>query len=272
MAVVDGSALLAAAVRAAILAKAPRRTVQSVAAAVAGVLLRPVAKAVPLAEGKARAGNVEGLATEKLETGASPEVLIAALVAARKARRRRKKENRCARADFASGGSPMHGVEVLQCRAVRASVPLSAVEGEEVFERAGGAAPCASVTAPFVAVGEAPAEEVASCGVAPMEGVDAVGEVRAALGDDLALTPESGSASLRMSVELTPESESLILPMPPFGTPGYALRRAEVFRRAEEALRGFVPEPASLPRAVTRSIPFYKNQNKRGSGSARRQL
>ena len=36
----DGAALLAAAVRAAVLAKAPRRTVQAVAAAVAGVLVR----------------------------------------------------------------------------------------------------------------------------------------------------------------------------------------------------------------------------------------
>jgi hypothetical protein len=262
MAVVDGSALLAAAVRAAILAKAPRRTVQSVAAAVAGVLLRPVAKAVPLAEGKARAGNVEGLATEKLETGASLEVLIAALVAARKARRRRKKENRCARADFASGGSPMHGVEVLQCRAVCASVPLSVVEGEEAFVRAGDAAPCAS--------GEAPAEEVASCGVAPME-------------DDVALTPESGSASERDDTELTPElgspSVRMLLSrrdaaeywrlMESRGVgPSERASRCRAFARMSfgdrqdflEQRRFGSPESeaASLPCAGTRSVPFYK--------------
>jgi hypothetical protein len=45
--VADGAALLASAIRAAVLAKAPRRTVQAVAAAVCGVLWRPTVEARP---------------------------------------------------------------------------------------------------------------------------------------------------------------------------------------------------------------------------------
>ena len=47
MASVDGSSFIAAAIRAAILAKAPRRTVQAIAAAVTSVLVHQIADACP---------------------------------------------------------------------------------------------------------------------------------------------------------------------------------------------------------------------------------
>ncbi|CAE8732914.1 unnamed protein product [Polarella glacialis] len=71
MANADGPAFVAAAVRAAILAKAPRRTVQA---------------AMPRGECRSTPG-----------IGASAEELVAALQEARRARRRRKKENRRAK-------------------------------------------------------------------------------------------------------------------------------------------------------------------------------
>lgn len=89
----DGAALLAAAVRAAVLARAPRRTVQAVASAVAGVVMRPAAMgAKPATETGVPQGTVG--ATLPPATGASPEELVAALREARRARRRRKRENR----------------------------------------------------------------------------------------------------------------------------------------------------------------------------------
>ncbi|CAE8671775.1 unnamed protein product [Polarella glacialis] len=95
----DGPALLAAAVRAACLAKAPRRTTQAVAAAVAGVILRPpTAAAVPGPTSAAPAGPqraAEGAGD------ASPEALLAALRSARAGQRKRKKERRKA-AKFAA--------------------------------------------------------------------------------------------------------------------------------------------------------------------------
>jgi hypothetical protein len=88
--VVDGAAMLAAAVRAAVLAKAPRRTVQAVAAAVAGVFARPDATQRPAASVPA------GSHCAAKETGhdASAEELLAALRSARNAQRRKKKERR----------------------------------------------------------------------------------------------------------------------------------------------------------------------------------
>ena len=89
----DGAAFVAAAVRAAVLAKAPRRTVQAVAAAVAGVFVRPVvAKA---ARGQAAPVSQDAQCTSAQPPGdASAEVLLEALRAARSAQRRRKKERR----------------------------------------------------------------------------------------------------------------------------------------------------------------------------------
>ena len=89
----DGAALLAAAVSAAIRAKAPRRTVQAVAAAVTGVLTRP-ACATPAAERRETA-KPDNLNSKKLDANeVSAETLLAALRASRRAQRRRKKERR----------------------------------------------------------------------------------------------------------------------------------------------------------------------------------
>lgn len=88
----DGPAFVAAAVRAACLAHAPRRTVQAVAAAVAGVFAHPpAARAAPptVAEVPTRAHR----AAEPAE-GKTPEELLEALRSARVAQRRRKKERR----------------------------------------------------------------------------------------------------------------------------------------------------------------------------------
>lgn len=93
MAAADGAALVAAAVRAAVLANAPRRTVAAVAAAVACALVRGPSKAVitqPDAGARARAPQAAGP-----EVGAdSAAALLAALRGARAAQRRRKKERR----------------------------------------------------------------------------------------------------------------------------------------------------------------------------------
>ena len=93
----DGPALLAAAVRAACLAKAPRRTVQAVASAVAGVLARPPpAEATPAPVRPVQA-NFGRHAADGATSDASPEELLAALRAARTAQRKRKKERRRAK-------------------------------------------------------------------------------------------------------------------------------------------------------------------------------
>ena len=98
----DRAALLAAAVRAACLAKAPRRTVQAVAAAVAGVLVRPTAAAVP------RTGPSErpSAQSDNDEDGAGdPAVALAALRASRRAQRTRKKARRKAAKQAAAAPS-----------------------------------------------------------------------------------------------------------------------------------------------------------------------
>ena len=76
-AAVDGPALLAAAVRAAVLAKAPRRTVQSVAAAVAGVLVRPAPLPATPATVPGKAAGRQ-CATDLNAGDASPEALLEA--------------------------------------------------------------------------------------------------------------------------------------------------------------------------------------------------
>ncbi|CAK0843372.1 unnamed protein product [Prorocentrum cordatum] len=88
---VDGAALLAAAVRAACQAKAPRRTVQAVAAAVTGVLVRPMAEAVPRQRSEVPAG-VHGAPVPA--PAEDPAVLVDTLRAARRAQRARKKVRR----------------------------------------------------------------------------------------------------------------------------------------------------------------------------------
>jgi hypothetical protein len=96
VALADGAAgLLAAAVRAAILAKAPRRTVQAVAAAVTGVLVRPAADdAAPLT-------SVPMVAAGAV-AGSSPDELAAALRAARAEQRRKKRARRRERKSLAA--------------------------------------------------------------------------------------------------------------------------------------------------------------------------
>ncbi len=96
MASADGPAFVAAAVRAAILAKAPRRTVQAVAAAVTGVFVRPTAAAAPVPAAMAQAMPESADAAVEA-TGASLEEMVAKLQAVRRAQRKKKKENRKAR-------------------------------------------------------------------------------------------------------------------------------------------------------------------------------
>ena len=88
----DGAALLAAAVRAAVQANAPRRTVQAVAAAVTGVLVRPTAAAGPHSDDLPRVPDAQSphAGTD------DPAQLLEALRAARRAQRQKKKARRVA--------------------------------------------------------------------------------------------------------------------------------------------------------------------------------
>ena len=86
---VDGASLLAAAIRAACQAGAPRRTVQAVASAVTAILVRPAA-AVPRRESRTPAGAPGEAAGEADDAPA----LLASLRAVRQAQRARKKERR----------------------------------------------------------------------------------------------------------------------------------------------------------------------------------
>jgi hypothetical protein len=101
--VVEGAALLAAAIRAAIQAKAPRRTVQAIAAAVTGVLVRPSAAA-------ALDVDAPGLAGTTVEE----------IRAKRSAQRQRKKLRRRSASAKAACAAPTPVAEVLQRQAVRA--------------------------------------------------------------------------------------------------------------------------------------------------------
>ena len=92
----DGPALLAAAVRAAILAKGPRRTVQAVAASVTSALVRRSAFAMPVAKDQVRAEAI-GAPLQAASGASAEEELVAALREARRAKRRRKRANRAAR-------------------------------------------------------------------------------------------------------------------------------------------------------------------------------
>ena len=102
----DHPALLAAAVKAACQAKAPRRTIQAVASAVAAVLARPVASATPCSvhlepARQPRRSNPDLDADD----GASTEALTQALRAARASQRQlRKTKRKAARARDAAAG------------------------------------------------------------------------------------------------------------------------------------------------------------------------
>ena len=87
----DGPALLGAAVRAACLAKAPRRTIQAVAAAVAGVLVRP---GLPVATPGPSGSKLPCETGTARECTTDPSDLLEALRASRRAQRKRKKQRR----------------------------------------------------------------------------------------------------------------------------------------------------------------------------------
>jgi len=104
MANADGAGLVSAAVRAAILAKAPRRTVSAVAAAVVSAVVGAHAKAAcqtPMSS--ERAGTQRGTARSNDDDAAGcPAALLEALRAARASQRKRKKERRRAAKTAAS--------------------------------------------------------------------------------------------------------------------------------------------------------------------------
>jgi hypothetical protein len=116
----EGAALLAAAIRAAIQAKAPRRTVQAVAAAVTGVLWRPTAANTPQVDARAQAGTP-----------------VAEVRANRMAQRQRKKDRRRDAAAKAPDATSSTGPVVLQCDTVRAAgsceVAVAAIAGCEAM-------------------------------------------------------------------------------------------------------------------------------------------
>lgn len=122
----DGAALIAAAVRAACLAKAPRRTVQSVAAAVASVLVRPAAT-VRERSAAEPAGTPCAAAGAPAPGCPSPEELLAALRAARASARKKKKERR-------------------RAKKVGAAAPREAANGEHFQADRGGDLPNAVAT------------------------------------------------------------------------------------------------------------------------------
>ena len=85
----ERAALLSAAVRAACLAKAPRRSIQAVASAVAGVLLRPCTASTHVTDPDVRPSTQR--ANSAPVDGCSAEELLAALREKRSAQRARKK-------------------------------------------------------------------------------------------------------------------------------------------------------------------------------------
>ena len=96
----DGAALMAAAVRAACLAKAPRRTVQAVAAAVAGVFISAAARTTPVVVAKEPAGA-------RVTAVVDPEALLEAKRAARREKREKKKLRRAAAKATSSSRAPL---------------------------------------------------------------------------------------------------------------------------------------------------------------------
>ena len=104
MANADGAGLASAAVRAAILAKAHRRTVSAVAAAVVSAVVGTHAKAACQTQlSSERAGTQRGTARSNDDDAAGcPAALLEALRAARASQRKRKKERRRAAKTAAS--------------------------------------------------------------------------------------------------------------------------------------------------------------------------
>jgi hypothetical protein len=128
----DGPALLAAAVRAACLAKAPRRTVQAVAAAVASVLARPAnLEAAPKMVPAMHAGSLRRPSEDA--GGASPEELLAALRAAKSAQRKKKRERRRA-AKRAKAAAEAPDKMDLECAPVAVTPPLQQPAAPEFQE------------------------------------------------------------------------------------------------------------------------------------------
>lgn len=103
--VADSAALLAAAVRAAVLAKAPRRTVSAVAAAVTSVLTAPATKDTVKRKPATQGAVVVG----ETMPGASPGELLTALRASRAAQRKRRKDRRRAAKVAAETDDPRRG-------------------------------------------------------------------------------------------------------------------------------------------------------------------
>ena len=155
----DGPALLAAAVRAACLAKAPRRTVQAVAAAVAGVLVRQMAEAVPRPRSEVPAGAQ--VAAEPTEDLAG---LVGTLRTARRSRRARKRRSRAKSAAAAVAAEAKAGVEavpvlvdaVLAGKAVAADAALSEMEMEVEEHVVVPVASAGASEVPRAAVGRGP--------------------------------------------------------------------------------------------------------------------
>eukprot|EP00928_Gymnodinium_smaydae_P092396 TRINITY_DN7626_c0_g1_i4.p1 TRINITY_DN7626_c0_g1~~TRINITY_DN7626_c0_g1_i4.p1 ORF type:complete len:199 (+),score=17.91 TRINITY_DN7626_c0_g1_i4:298-894(+) len=125
MSAADGPAFLAAAVSAAIRAKAPRRTVQAVAAAVASVFVRP---ATTRATPRTRAAEPAGAQGRACEEDGDAAVLLDTLRAARSAQRRRKKERRrAAKAAAASESRDLQGAADQDVGTGEAHVDVSAL-------------------------------------------------------------------------------------------------------------------------------------------------
>jgi len=114
----DGASLVAAAVRAAILAKAPRRTVAAVAAAVAGAFVHRSPAQRPAPTPRAPTGRQ---AATPPAPGDSPEELLQALRAERQAQRRRKKERRRANRVLRAGTNDAGDDRAVHSASVKAS-------------------------------------------------------------------------------------------------------------------------------------------------------
>ena len=170
----DGPALLAAAIRSAIQAGAPRRTVQAVAAAVAGVLVRPPAAAAePHTDAAAPAGPAG-----PAEGEADPAQLVSRLRAVRRSQRMKKKERvRAAKQAAAEAQSP----EPLQPVGPSDSIPEDAAGQCPGAEGAPAAAPARSSSSPVHTVtAQAPpsaqgSEETAQTMRAPSASTSIVG-------------------------------------------------------------------------------------------------
>ena len=126
----DGPAFVAAAVQAACLAKAPRRTVQAVAAAVAGVFAHPAAAHAPTATEPLVLPSTQRTSSKDDDGDATP--LLTALTSARSAQSRRKRarcrENRAGAESMAAAAAT----------ATNASPPSASAADHELGAKCGG--------------------------------------------------------------------------------------------------------------------------------------